>query len=143
VIPANIRQDIVERTDGIPLFVEEMTKAVLEAESEGAAEHAVATFPSPTRQSHQTIFVTELADFLNDLTVSFTTGSGRTTVRVSLTRRADNDTASVVNRLESVWLAYHQLDHEQTTKFGLRKSSMLGGRLVLYNEAARQRRARG
>ena len=32
----NIRQDIIERTDGIPLFVEEMTKAVLEAESEGA-----------------------------------------------------------------------------------------------------------
>src|SRR6202040_3520654 len=31
LIPANIRQDIVERTDGIPLFVEEMTKAVLEA----------------------------------------------------------------------------------------------------------------
>ena len=27
--------EIVERTDGIPLFVEEMTKAVLEAESEG------------------------------------------------------------------------------------------------------------
>jgi predicted ATPase len=47
-IAANIRQDIVERTDGIPLFVEEMTKAVLEAGSEGAAEHAVATFPSPT-----------------------------------------------------------------------------------------------
>ena len=39
-LPANIRQDIIERTDGIPLFVEEMTKAVLEAESEGAAEHA-------------------------------------------------------------------------------------------------------
>ena len=36
-LPANIRQDIIERTDGIPLFVEEMTKAVLEAESEGAA----------------------------------------------------------------------------------------------------------
>src|SRR5262249_54493886 len=29
--------EIVERTDGIPLFVEEMTKAVLEAESEGDA----------------------------------------------------------------------------------------------------------
>ena len=27
----------MERTDGIPLFVEEMTKAVLEAESEGEA----------------------------------------------------------------------------------------------------------
>ena len=36
-LPANIRQDIIERTDGIPLFVEEMTKAVLEAESEDAA----------------------------------------------------------------------------------------------------------
>ena len=34
-LPANIRQDIIERTDGIPLFVEEMTKAVLEAEGEG------------------------------------------------------------------------------------------------------------
>ena len=31
LLPANIRQDIIERTDGIPLFVEEMTKAVLEA----------------------------------------------------------------------------------------------------------------
>ena len=26
-LPASIRQDIIERTDGIPLFVEEMTKA--------------------------------------------------------------------------------------------------------------------
>ena len=46
-LPANIRQDIIERTDGIPLFVEEMTKAVLEAESEGAAERTVAAIPSP------------------------------------------------------------------------------------------------
>jgi hypothetical protein len=33
-LPANIRQDIIERTDGIPLFVEEMAMAVLEAESQ-------------------------------------------------------------------------------------------------------------
>jgi predicted ATPase len=46
-LPASIRQDIIERTDGIPLFVEEMTKAVLEAESEGAAEHVAAAVPSP------------------------------------------------------------------------------------------------
>ena len=46
-LPANIRQDIIERTDGIPLFVEEMTKAVLEAESEGAAERTAAAIPSP------------------------------------------------------------------------------------------------
>ena len=38
LLPANIRQDIIERTDGIPLFVEEMTKAVLEAGSDSAAE---------------------------------------------------------------------------------------------------------
>src|SRR5271156_2128304 len=46
-IPANIRQDIIERTDGIPLFVEEMTKAALEAEGEGAAAQAVSMVPSP------------------------------------------------------------------------------------------------
>ena len=48
LIPANARQDIIERTDGIPLFVEEMTKAVLEAGSEGAAQRTFASVPSPT-----------------------------------------------------------------------------------------------
>ena len=47
LIPANIRRDIIERTDGIPLFVEEMTKAVLEAGSEGAAQQTAAAIPSP------------------------------------------------------------------------------------------------
>jgi predicted ATPase len=45
-LPANIRQDIIEHTDGIPLFVEEMTKAVLEAESEGEARQTAASVPS-------------------------------------------------------------------------------------------------
>jgi class 3 adenylate cyclase/predicted ATPase len=47
MLPPGIRQDIIERTDGIPLFVEEMTKAVMEAESEGAAQRMVAAIPSP------------------------------------------------------------------------------------------------
>src|SRR5262249_37268888 len=47
LIPASIRQDIIERTDGIPLFIEEMTKAVLEADSTRAAERAIAAIPSP------------------------------------------------------------------------------------------------
>jgi predicted ATPase len=47
-LPESIRQDIMERTDGIPLFVEEMTKAVLEAQGEGAAESTLATIPSPS-----------------------------------------------------------------------------------------------
>jgi class 3 adenylate cyclase len=46
-LPADVMAEIVERTDGIPLFVEEMTKAVLEAEGEGAAERAVSVVPSP------------------------------------------------------------------------------------------------
>ena len=46
-LPEPIRHDIVERTDGIPLFVEEMTKAVLEAESEYAAAHTAAAVPPP------------------------------------------------------------------------------------------------
>jgi class 3 adenylate cyclase/predicted ATPase len=46
-LSASIRQDIIERTDGVPLFVEEMTKAVLEAGSETAAARAIAAVPSP------------------------------------------------------------------------------------------------
>jgi predicted ATPase len=47
-LPADVMAEIVERTDGIPLFVEEMTKAVLEAESEGEARKTAAAVPSPT-----------------------------------------------------------------------------------------------
>ena len=43
-LPADAIAEIVERTDDIPLFVEEMTKAVLE---EGAARHTVSAVPSP------------------------------------------------------------------------------------------------
>jgi class 3 adenylate cyclase len=47
-LPVSIRQDIIERTDGIPLFAEEITKAALEAESESAAELAIGAVPSPS-----------------------------------------------------------------------------------------------
>jgi class 3 adenylate cyclase/predicted ATPase len=46
-LPDHIRRDIAERADGIPLFVEEMTKAVMEAEGEGLAARTVATVPRP------------------------------------------------------------------------------------------------
>jgi class 3 adenylate cyclase/predicted ATPase len=45
-LPESIRQDIIERTDGIPLFVEEMTKAVLEASGDETAERVVSATPS-------------------------------------------------------------------------------------------------
>ena len=47
MLAENIRDDIIERTDGVPLFVEEMTKAVLEAGSESAVERTLAAVPSP------------------------------------------------------------------------------------------------
>ncbi|WP_247323609.1 adenylate/guanylate cyclase domain-containing protein [Bradyrhizobium sp. 141] len=47
LLPAKVRKDIVERTDGIPLFVEEMTKAVLEAGGERGAMQTAAAIPSP------------------------------------------------------------------------------------------------
>ena len=44
-LPARIRQDIIARTDGIPLFAEEITKAVLDAEGESDAQRAFAGDP--------------------------------------------------------------------------------------------------
>ena len=57
LLPAEIRQDIIERTDGIPLFVEEMTKAVQEAESEGDGPRcrgSVSGISSPSKPKHGT-----------------------------------------------------------------------------------------
>ena len=45
-LPADVKAEIVERTDGIPLFVEEMTKAVLEAGSDDEARLTAAAVPS-------------------------------------------------------------------------------------------------
>ena len=46
-LPVNVREDIIERSDGIPLFVEEMTKAVLEAKSDVEARRTAGAVPSP------------------------------------------------------------------------------------------------
>jgi hypothetical protein len=53
LLPAEIRQDIIERTDGIPLFVGEMTKAVLEAESEGDGPRCRGSVSGTSKQSLQ------------------------------------------------------------------------------------------
>jgi class 3 adenylate cyclase/predicted ATPase len=46
LLSASLRHEIIERTDGVPLFVEEMTKAVLEAQGEGEARQTAASVPS-------------------------------------------------------------------------------------------------
>jgi class 3 adenylate cyclase len=48
LIPASVRQDIIERTDGIPLFVEELTKSVLEAGSEEEVQQTGASVQPTT-----------------------------------------------------------------------------------------------
>ena len=47
LLPARIRRDIIQRSDGVPLFLEEITKAMMEAESLSSAQDVLATVPSP------------------------------------------------------------------------------------------------
>ena len=46
LLSPSVRQNIIAHTDGIPLFVEEMTKAVLELGNESASERIAAAVPS-------------------------------------------------------------------------------------------------
>lgn len=50
-LPEQVRRSIIERTDGIPLFVEEMTKAVLEAQGEAEGQHSTGTAVPATLQA--------------------------------------------------------------------------------------------
>jgi predicted ATPase len=60
-LPENLRQDIIERTDGIPLFVEEITKAVMEAESEGKAGQSISVVPTPALNVPATLHASLMA----------------------------------------------------------------------------------
>jgi class 3 adenylate cyclase/predicted ATPase len=60
-LPENLRQDIIERTDGVPLFVEEMTKAVLETGSEAAAAQAISMAPSPAMAVPASLYASLMA----------------------------------------------------------------------------------
>jgi class 3 adenylate cyclase len=61
-LPDEITAEIVERTDGIPLFVEELTKAVLEAAAhEGDAKEVVSAAPLPMRAVPATLHASLMA----------------------------------------------------------------------------------
>ena len=55
LLPAHIRKEIIDRADGVPLFVQEMTKAVLEAGTEagivGAVPAAASSVPATLHAS--------------------------------------------------------------------------------------------
>jgi len=61
LLPPDLREDMINRTDGIPLFIEEMTKAVLEAEEEEAARRTAAAVPSARLEIPATLHASLMA----------------------------------------------------------------------------------
>jgi len=115
LLPANIRQDIIERTDGIPLFVEEMTKAVLEAEGEGAAERVIGVVPSPARAVPASLHASLMArlDRLGSAKEVAQIGAviGREfphALLAAVARKAEPELQSAVNRLIEAGLLFRQ-----------------------------------
>jgi predicted ATPase len=114
-IPASVRQDILDRADGIPLFVEEMTKAVLEAESEGEARRTVAAVPSPALAVPASLYASLMArlDRLGSAKEIAQIGAaiGREfshALLASVARKPDAELASALERLIAASLLFRQ-----------------------------------
>jgi class 3 adenylate cyclase/predicted ATPase len=114
-LPASLRQDIIERSDGIPLFVEEMTKAVLEAESEAAAQRTAAAVPSPALAVPATLHASLMArlDRLGPAkeVVQIGAAMGREFSHALLAwvaRRSEAELGSALNRLVEAGLLFRQ-----------------------------------
>jgi class 3 adenylate cyclase/predicted ATPase len=115
VLPASIRQDIIERTDGIPLFVEEMTKALLEADGESAAEGAATAVPFPTLRVPASLHASLMArlDRLGAAKEVAQTGAaiGRTfshALLAAVGRRPEAALESAIGRLIAAGLLFRQ-----------------------------------
>jgi class 3 adenylate cyclase/predicted ATPase len=114
-LPADVLAEIVERSDGIPLFVEEMTKAVLEAESEGAARRTVAAVPSPALAVPASLHASLMArlDRLGPAREVAQIGSaiGRQfsyALLASVTRKSEAELGSALERLVQAGLLFRQ-----------------------------------
>ena len=114
-LPAHIRRDIVERTDGIPLFVEEMTKAVLEAESEGDAQQTAAAVPPFALAVPASLHASLMArlDRLGSAKEVAQIGAaiGREfshALMTAVARKAEADLASALDRLTAAGLLFRQ-----------------------------------
>jgi class 3 adenylate cyclase/tetratricopeptide (TPR) repeat protein len=110
-LPASIREDIIERTDGIPLFVEEMTKAVLEAGSVSEAQRTAAAVPSPARAVPASLYASLMArlDRLGPAKEVAQIGAaiGREfsyPLLVSVARQPETDLGSALDRLVAAGL---------------------------------------
>jgi predicted ATPase len=105
----------VERTDGIPLFVEEMTKAVLEAGSEDEARQTAAAMPSPALAVPASLHASLMArlDRLGHAKEVAQIGAaiGREFSHVLLgavVRKPDAELASALDRLIAAGLLFRQ-----------------------------------
>ena len=114
-MPANIRQEIIERTDGIPLFVEEITRAVLEAGSQVAGERTIAAIPSATTAVPATLHASLMArlDRLGSAKEIAQIGAaiGREfshAVLVAVARKSEEETQSALDRLTMAGLLFRR-----------------------------------
>ncbi|WP_024518601.1 adenylate/guanylate cyclase domain-containing protein [Bradyrhizobium sp. Tv2a-2] len=114
-LAADVSAEIVERTDGIPLFVEEMTKAVLEAENEGAARRAASMIPSHAQAIPASLHASLLArlDRLGQAKEVAQIGAaiGREfshDLLAAVAQRAEAELAPALNRLVEAGLLFRQ-----------------------------------
>ena len=113
-LPANVLEDILERADGIPLFVEEITKAVLEAGDQGA-EQAISAIPSPSMLVPATLQASLMArlDRLGSAKAIAQIGAvaGREfshTLLAAVARRPEVELQSALDRLTDAGLLFRQ-----------------------------------
>jgi class 3 adenylate cyclase/predicted ATPase len=121
-LSADVMAEIVERTDGIPLFVEEMTKAVLEAEGEGTAPQAVSMVPSPTLAVPASLHASLMArlDRLGPAKEVAQIGAviGREfshALLAAVARKPETELASALDRLIEAGLLFRQGDPPHAT----------------------------
>jgi class 3 adenylate cyclase/predicted ATPase len=114
-LPASVRHDIIERTDGIPLFVEEITKAVLEAGAGEASERAIAAIASPSVAVPASLHASLLArlDRLGSAKEVAQVGAaiGREfshTLLAAVVRKPENELGSGLDRLIAAGLLFRQ-----------------------------------
>jgi predicted ATPase len=111
-LPENIRRDVIERTDGIPLFLEEMTNAVLEAGSETAAERTIAAVPSSVREVPPTLHASLMArlDRLGRAKEVAQIGAaiGREFSHALLSAVLEAEAAAAIDRLVDAGLVFRQ-----------------------------------
>src|SRR5262245_33883113 len=141
LLPVSIRQDIIERTDGIPLFAEEITKAALEAESEGAAERAIASVPSPSLAVPASLHASLMArlDRLGNAkeVAQIAAAIGREfshSLVSAVARKPEAELGSAMNRLIQAGLVFR---HRAATACDVPFQACFGARRSLWHSVAR------